>query len=91
MASHVAADEDGVGGGAGALVDDAAGAHDDDAVGSLDQFVEVFADEEDGGAAIADFEEAVVDEFDRSEIEAEAGIGGDQRFDWSMRGHPVTP
>ena len=47
----------------GAFVHDAAGAHHHDAVGQLHQLVEVFADEEYGGAAVAHFEKTVVDEL----------------------------
>ena len=51
-----------------------------DAVGQLEDFVEVFGDEQHGGAAIARLHDARADLGDRLEIEAEAGIGDDQHL-----------
>jgi hypothetical protein len=53
VAGHVLAYDADAGFGGGGFVDHFAVEHDDDSVRELEDFIEVFGDEEDGGAAVS--------------------------------------
>ena len=63
------------------FVDQLAVKDDQDAVGKLEQLVEVLADQQDGGATVANRHDLGVDLRDGGEVEAEAGIGRDHDGD----------
>src|SRR5262245_60219694 len=75
---HAGADDRDVGLRGHGLVHEAPTEDDRDAVRELEQLVEVFADQEDGGAAVAGRQDPVVDLGHRREVQAEDRIGGDQ-------------
>ncbi len=81
MAGHVAADDGDVGVSDGAFVDELSVEHDDDAVGEFEGFVEVFGDQQDGGAAVSGVHDLRADVGDGGEVEAEAGILCDEDVD----------
>ena len=81
VARRVAADLGEVGGAGGHLVDEPPVEDDHDAVGELEQLVEVLADEEHRGAAVARRHDLGMNLRDGGEVEAEAGIGGDHHVD----------
>ena len=63
------------------LIDELAVEHHHDPVGQLQQLVEILADQQHGGAAVARLHDLGMDLGHRREIEPEAGIGGDQHLD----------
>jgi len=78
VAANGAADRGAVGAGGGGLQDDPALRHHQQAVGELQQFVAIFAHQQNRRAAVAGGDNLAVDVGDGGEIEAENRIGGDQ-------------
>ncbi len=62
----------------GSLVHDASFAHYQDAIAEREDFVQIGTDQEHGGAPVARVHQLGADVRDRPEIEAEAGVGGNQ-------------
>ena len=81
MPGHVAADLGEIGLACARFVDDRAVEHYDHAVGEFEKLVEVLADQQHRGAAVARCHDLGMDLRHRREIEAEARIGGDQDID----------
>ena len=75
------ADERGIDGfAAGAFEDDAPFEHHADAVRKRDDLVKVFGDEKNRRSSVARGDQLGADIGDRAEIEAETGIGGDEKI-----------
>jgi hypothetical protein len=85
MSGHMTADLGEIGLAGPRLVDQRAVEHHHQAVGEFQQLVEVFADQQHCGAAIARRHDLGVNLRDRGEIQAEARIGGDQNIDFAAR------
>src|SRR5262249_42745497 len=79
VTGHVLTDDFDVGVFRARLVDYLAFAHDQDAIGEREDLFEIRADEEDGGARVASFEDARADLRDGPEIETEAGVRRDEQ------------
>src|SRR5947199_2265394 len=78
VAGHARADDGDVGPRGRGLVHDASAEDDREAVRELEQLVEIFADEQDGRAAVSRRQDPVVDLGDRREVEPDHRVGGDQ-------------
>ncbi len=83
MPGHVATDLGQVGFAGAGFVDDFAVEDHDQTVGEFQKFVEVFADQQHRGAAVARRHDLGVNLRHRREIEAEARVGGDQDIDFA--------
>ena len=81
MSGHVSPDFGEIGFAGSRFMNELAVKHDDKAVGQFQQFVEILADQQYRGAAIAGGHDLGMDLGHRGEIEPEAGIGGDQHLD----------
>src|SRR5687768_8740767 len=66
------------------LADDLAVEHDEDAVGEGADLVELDGDEEDGGAGVAQLDEAAVDRLDRADVDAARRLP-DEKDGWPSR------
>ena len=73
-ARHVQPDRLHIGGAARRLVDDRALEHHADAVGKLEQFIQVLAEQQDGGARVARIHDLRADLAGGGEVEPEAGF-----------------
>ncbi|GCC49433.1 hypothetical protein chiPu_0033481, partial [Chiloscyllium punctatum] len=81
MPRHMPADLGEVGFAGPGLVDERAVEHHDQPIRQLQELVEVFADQKHRRATVAGGHDLGMDLRHRSEVEPEAGIGGDQHFD----------
>ena len=81
MPRHMSADLGAVGGVGRRLISESAARHHQDAVGELEQLVEVLAHQQHGGTAVARRHDLAADHGHGGEIQAEAGIGGDEDID----------
>ena len=81
MPGHMPPDLGEIGLARACFMDELAVEHHDQTIRQFQQFVEVLADQQHRGAAIAGGHDLGVDLRDRGEIEPEAGIGGDQHLD----------
>ena len=77
---HVTADDGDIRFGSGSLVDEFAVEHHDDSVGKLEDFVEIFADQQHRRTAITCLDDLRTDLRRRGKIQSKAGIGGDEHL-----------
>src|SRR6516165_5297355 len=81
VSGHVGTNRARVGGLDRGLVDDASLRHHEDAIGQLEQLVEVLADQQHRGAAVARRHKLAADLRDGGDVESKARVGDDQEFD----------
>ncbi len=79
MPAHVCAQRVPIGSRGRAFEDDAPFAHHDDAVGQVQQFVQIFADQQHRRAAVARGHQAAVDFGHRGEVQAEHRVADQQQ------------
>ncbi len=81
VAGHVASDDRYIRLGGGGLVDEFSVEHHHDSIGKLEDFIQVFADQQNRRPAIAGLDDLGANLRRRREIQTEAGVGGDQHLD----------